>query len=145
MLAMLRSLDEIARDLRAVAAALTLDGVTDAERERLIARFHRLHEEQKRTRRALASKRIYFLHAPSVGLVKIGYSADAASRIASLHLSSPVPLVLLGTVRGGKAREAEYHNAWSSQRRHGEWFVASEDLLATIEADIQFDRTRAAG
>lgn len=133
---MQRDLASITEEIREVTNLIAQRYRFGEERNELVARFHELREEQKRARREQSPKLIYFLHAPSVGLVKIGYSSNAATRIASLHLSSPVPLTLLGTVDGDRAREAQYHSQWAHLRRHGEWFDATAELLAQIQRDV---------
>lgn len=78
---------------------------------------------------------VYFLHAPSVGLVKIGRSIDVERRLSEVRLISPVPLQLLWYTNGGAAAEARYHQRWAHLREHGEWFRCEHELMVEIEAN----------
>lgn len=75
---------------------------------------------------------VYFLHAPSANLVKIGSSNNVHDRVRSLSNSSPVPLVLLGTVPGGLKRELELHGHFAALRVHGEWFDCSGPMISDL-------------
>ena len=79
---------------------------------------------------------VYFLLAPSVGMVKIGRSIDIERRLQEIRLICPVPLDLLGYVPGSWDVETQYHRDWSSLRRHGEWFEAAPTLLAKLQSDV---------
>ena len=65
---------------------------------------------------------VYFLEAPSVGLVKIGVAQDLKKRLKDLSLSSPVSLRLLKSISGGPKHEAALHLMFDEHRSHGEWF-----------------------
>lgn len=72
---------------------------------------------------------VYFIHAPSEGLVKIGYSAGHPDcRLKMLRIGSPVPLERLAFVRGGMASEREIHARFRHLRRHGEWFQFTDEI-----------------
>jgi hypothetical protein len=73
-------------------------------------------------RRQHGRDRVYFLLAPSVGLVKIGTTWRLADRVADLRLMSPVPLELVGHIAGDVETEAAYHLLFTAERSHGEWF-----------------------
>ena len=75
-------------------------------------------EERRRRARPV----VYFVLAPSVGLVKIGRTKFIKDRFFSLQMQSPVPLELLKTVRGGPLDERQMHERFSQHRVHGEWF-----------------------
>lgn len=72
--------------------------------------------------------KVYFLHAPSVNLIKIGHSADPELRFQQLRLMSPVPLEVIGMIPGGYELEQELHNKFAHLQSHGEWFHATEEL-----------------
>ena len=76
---------------------------------------------------------LYFVEAPAVGMMKIGVTDDIDRRFSCLQLGSPVSLVLRHAVRGRTAHEAGLHRAFRDERRHGEWFVASERLLSFVD------------
>lgn len=57
------------------------------------------------------------------GLVKIGFSADPATRCNKIKADSPLPVRMMGVVQGGEADEAALHQRFASYRSHGEWFL----------------------
>lgn len=80
---------------------------------------------------------LYFIRAASgEGPVKIGWTRDVPSRrLAQLQSSSPVELVIVATIAGGRAEEHELHNYFAAYRLHGEWFEPPADALAKIMFD----------
>lgn len=74
---------------------------------------------------------IYFLE--SGDRVKIGFTTDTKERISALSTASPVPLKLIGTVKGGMIYERQLHKRFAAYRRHGEWFKLTPELRAEIE------------
>jgi len=68
---------------------------------------------------------IYFIHAPEVRRVKIGFSTDPESRLASLQVGSPVELRLIKLIRGNRNEEARLHFRFRDKRLDGEWFDES--------------------
>jgi hypothetical protein len=80
---------------------------------------------------------IYFIHAPEVALLKIGYTNDPVRRLQMLQTGSPTKLELLAVEEGDAAREAALHSQFSMLRRHGEWFdyaVTLQGYVATLPA-----------
>lgn len=67
----------------------------------------------------------YFIHAPDVGMVKIGYSIDPEERLLSLQIGSPCKLYLIAKYPGDVEDERALHARFSSYRSHGEWFKDS--------------------
>lgn len=81
----------------------------------------------------LHHERIYFMQAGQ--LVKIGTTTgDIHARAAQLQTGCPHKILVLGWIGGGRDREARLHKQFSHLRVQGEWFFASSDLLACIEA-----------
>ena len=81
---------------------------------------------------------IYFLQAEVIGRIKIGYAAAdrLEHRISCLRVASPVPLKLLGAIRGNRAKERRLHLRFADARVCGEWFEPSP-VLARYIARIQ--------
>jgi hypothetical protein len=77
---------------------------------------------------------VYYLLAPSAGMVKIGTTTGLRSRLRSLATGSPEELVLLRVTTGGAAAEARAHARWAHLRRRLEWFAATPELLAFVRA-----------
>jgi hypothetical protein len=79
---------------------------------------------------------IYFIGAPAVSMVKVGYSRDVEKRVRRLRATSPCPLVLLAIIpvatetqrRDGVALEAFLRRRYAAQHSHNEWF-RDEGLL----------------
>ncbi len=61
--------------------------------------------------------RIYFIEAPSIGLVKIGYTLKVPERFRSMLTMCPVPLSLLADMPGGPQAEAKLHDRFEAHRR----------------------------
>lgn len=65
---------------------------------------------------------VYYVHAPDLGLVKIGYAEKPQTRFTKIQSDSPTRLVLLAIEAGDLAREAERHEQFADYRHCGEWF-----------------------
>lgn len=77
---------------------------------------------------------LYFLYSDHSKLVKIGKTTDPKQRIQCLRTQSPVPLQCLGIIRSHDYHERMLHDALASNRKHGEWFNLTEEILNLIEA-----------
>lgn len=77
---------------------------------------------------------IYFIQAEGVGHIKIGFTEaeDAAARLVSLQIGSPVLLKLLGVIPGTMEDEKNLHRRFAAHRVTGEWFKPAPDLLALV-------------
>lgn len=80
--------------------------------------------------RSPLSRGTYALLAPDFGLVKIGSSEFIDERIRTIAMNSPARLVLIG--RCVRNVEHSIHEAAWASRSHGEWFAATDDVLAII-------------
>lgn len=78
------------------------------------------------------SGQVYFIEAPSVGVVKIGYSSNAGSRFNAICGMSPVPLRLVAAFPGGAQYERDLHEKFSHLRSHGEWFFFTDEIKRFI-------------
>lgn len=77
-------------------------------------------------------KSVYFLQVGVDGPIKIGFTADVESRVATLQTASPFPLRLLGRVPGDEERERAIHLEFAHLRLRGEWFSPAPELLEFI-------------
>jgi ORF6N domain-containing protein/Meiotically Up-regulated Gene 113 (MUG113) protein len=75
----------------------------------------------------------YFLQAGAGGPIKIGSTRNLAVRIRTLMTMSPVPLRLLGVMKGD--HEEACHLRLGAFRIHGEWFTPEEPVLQFIRAN----------
>ena len=74
----------------------------------------------------------YFLQAGDDGPIKIGSTKNLIARLRTLGTMGPLPLRLLGTMRGN--HEGLGHTRFSAFRSHGEWFMPSKPVLEFIRA-----------
>lgn len=80
-------------------------------------------------------KRVYFIKPIGFdGPIKIGTSCDPTGRGKSLELWCPFPLEVLASLPGGLELERRFHARFFEQHRNHEWFEATDDLVATIDA-----------
>jgi hypothetical protein len=70
---------------------------------------------------------VYVVHAPAVGLAKIGYTSTSTleKRIRTIAGYAPTPLSIVALASGGTQLEALWHQQYKTARRHLEWFDAS--------------------
>lgn len=84
--------------------------------------------------------RVYFIEAPTIGLVKIGYTMEVPKRFIAMLTMSAVPLSLLADTPGGPQLEAKLHDQFNADRSHGEWFAKTPAMVAVIAAaETQYD------
>lgn len=70
------------------------------------------------------------------GRIKLGYSESPEKRVNKVASDAPFPCVLLGYWHGSVADELDVQTKFQSIRVHGEWFAATEDLLAFIQQNV---------
>jgi hypothetical protein len=75
----------------------------------------------------------YFLQAGASGPIKIGSTKNLPVRIRTLMTMSPIPLRLLGVMKGD--HEETCHMRLGVYRIHGEWFAPAEPVLDFIRAN----------
>ena len=90
-------------------------------------------------RERLTSRKVYFLHAPELRRVKIGYSADPQKRSrevrSEFRLPSEITLTVVGTLDGGPLIERLMHGRFAAHRVSGEWF--DDAILPDVERLIE--------
>lgn len=76
---------------------------------------------------------IYFMQAEK-NIIKIGYSKDPQSRLASIQKTSSIPIVLLHTIKTNDMVSCElfFHNKFIFNKLHREWFILSDDNVTEI-------------
>jgi len=75
---------------------------------------------------------IYFLFAPEVGRIKIGFTTNFKQRLADLKNTSPCELELLKIVRGNFQTELALHAVFHGSRQMGEWYEVTQKLVDFI-------------
>lgn len=77
---------------------------------------------------------VYFVQAvPPPHLIKIGKTCRLKWRLRGLQTMSPVQLRLIGAISAPRGAELLLHAMFREERKHGEWFLASEALVAFIK------------
>lgn len=71
---------------------------------------------------------VYFIEAPSAGVVKIGFSEHPRRRMESIASMSPLPLRMVATMPGTMADEQALHRRFEHIRSHGEWFYFTSEI-----------------
>jgi len=75
---------------------------------------------------------IYFCRAGECGPIKIGMSEDPTKRLHSLQTAQIMPLVLMGSIPGGRKEERHWHQRFAHLRIRGEWFHGVPELMEAI-------------
>jgi ORF6N domain len=75
----------------------------------------------------------YFLQAGRDGPIKIGSTRNLIVRLRTLGAMSPVPLRLLGVMKGD--HEEDCHVRLGAFRLHGEWFAPSETVKEFVRSN----------
>lgn len=73
----------------------------------------------------------YFIGSAD-GHIKIGYSKELWRRFGEIRNSVPFEIDMLATARGGRYREAYYHQKFAAARAFGEWFARTPEIEAEI-------------
>jgi hypothetical protein len=76
---------------------------------------------------------VYYVLAPDLGMVKIGFAKHARNRFSKIQSDSPTRLVLAAIEEGGEAVEAERHAQFARYRQRGEWFRCEGALAKHVE------------
>ncbi len=90
------------------------------------------------TLQIVLDRSVYFISDQDLTRVKIGKSRDFQKRFSDLCRTSPCQLFLVAHVEGYTEVEKWFHQRFSKQRLHGEWFVVDDDLATVIQL-IQTD------
>ena len=78
---------------------------------------------------------VYFVEAPATGQIKIGFTTNIEARFKALSAHSGAELRLLATMPGTRRKERTLHRKFAADRVRGEWFRATDDLLAYIRSE----------
>jgi len=77
---------------------------------------------------------VYFIAAPTVGRIKVGYTNEhATKRLCGMRTDCPVDLEPLGLLRGNRGVEGRIHSYLSECHWRGEWFEATSLLAEFID------------
>lgn len=77
---------------------------------------------------------VYYVLAPDLGMVKIGFATEPKARFSKIQSDSPVRLLLIRIEDGDEATEAARHVEFAAHRQRGEWFRYQGALLNHVEA-----------
>jgi hypothetical protein len=83
---------------------------------------------------------VYYVLAPDLGLVKIGYAKTPSVRFSKIQSDSPTRLVLVAIEDGGQEAEAQIHARFARHRARAEWFRHDGELADYIASLPPFVR-----
>lgn len=95
--------------------------------------LRRMAKADAAKRERYLSGRVYFIVAPHIGLVKIGFSVDLKTRLATISACSPVPVELAASLLGGYELENDLHWRFANSRVRGEWFDYSCEIQEFVQ------------
>lgn len=77
---------------------------------------------------------IYFVIASELNKIKIGFSQGSLkTRLGAMQSQSPAILKILGSIKGTRFEEAEFHRKFSQYHSHLEWFNVSDEIMDFIK------------
>ena len=76
---------------------------------------------------------VYVIGAPGMPLVKIGKSTDPVARLGTLQTGCPMKLELVAILKPN-VTEYQWHKKFRDQRRHGEWFFITNEMVEELHA-----------
>jgi hypothetical protein len=76
---------------------------------------------------------IYFIHAPAVNAVKIGYANDPWTRLNKLRTDCPCEVEMVAFTEGDKVAERLLQKRFHGYRQRGEWFAYTGELRDFID------------
>lgn len=136
-----------------MARAIKLGAIEVRGRALLVPRFmeaqeakqsDKIRQRESRARRAaeirlgldLSPKEriVYFLRSEHGGPVKIGISDDLAKRLVNIQSSRPDKVIVLAQAPGTVEDERSIHARFWHLHESGEWFQATDELLAYIKS-----------
>lgn len=79
---------------------------------------------------------VYFVEAPELGLIKIGYSLNPERRLRDLRWILPCEVRLLGSRRGSIWVEQELQAEVAEHRVRSEWFRDCPAVRALLRREI---------
>ncbi|XXX79291.1 GIY-YIG nuclease family protein [Sorangium sp. So ce134] len=88
---------------------------------------------------AFGRKSVVYFVRDHAGRIKIGLSSDVQRRLVEIRKMVNGPVELLGTIEGDKEVELALHERFASDRLEGEWFCASEAVMAAIPKQKEAD------
>ena len=123
----------ILRVFRSIRATQERSLSSEANRQELTL-FHAVRdafllqaEDESPTRNVFYT---YFVQAGTDGPIKIGSTRNLVVRLRTLATLVPVPLQVLGVMKGNHERHC--HTRFAAFRTHGEWFVPCEAILQFV-------------
>lgn len=75
---------------------------------------------------------VYFIAGNE--LIKIGFSKMVRTRVSGIIASTPFDCKFIGYMPGGRDIEKHLHRQFEADRHHGEWFRATPELVAFVDA-----------
>lgn len=85
---------------------------------------------------------VYFLSESGRGAIKIGRTRDLQKRIWSIQASTPWRIELVAKVSADRRLESYLKYLFRSAQIRGEWFKATDDLIACVKMLDDLERAR---
>lgn len=93
-----------------------------------------------RRRKSGLYRRLYFIQMESSLHIKIGVANNTGKRLKALQTANPERLIVLGTLQGDEAEEAELHKVLAAHRMVGEWF-SNGPWLDHVRYSLKWNKT----
>jgi len=73
---------------------------------------------------------VYLIGCKKNNTMKIGFSNNPQKRLQGLQVSSPHPLSILATIKGGQPLERKLHKEFAHLKLSGEWFKWDNSIVS---------------
>lgn len=80
----------------------------------------------------MMASEIYIFQLGDTPYVKLGYSGNAARRLADWQTMLPIPIRVLGVFEGTSSTETKLHRRLSKWRTRGEWYQLCDRFLVKL-------------
>ena len=82
---------------------------------------------------------VYVVRSSGTGWIKIGWSSSWEDRVRGLSTQHGAPLDVMLVIPGTQEDERLAHERFALDRKHGEWFVASEYISEWVAEYSRYD------
>jgi hypothetical protein len=89
-------------------------------------------EQNRKNSVAINRKSVVYFVRDQAGRIKIGLSSNVQRRLLEIRKMVKGPVALLGTIDGDMRTELALHERFAADRLEGEWFRASEAVMAAV-------------
>ena len=83
---------------------------------------------------------IYFVLAPELKRIKVGFSRDVAKRFSSIRNAAPCAVELVTSVRAKPYAEIALLEYLSDHQAYGEWHHFSQRVIAVVDTAVELGK-----